>query len=136
MIDPDDPMLKLQLTFDEGRRARPYDDGKGNITIGIGYNLTANGLSDAIIDDLYQVKVAETIDQIRDALPWSERLTPNQQRVLVNIAYNAGVHGLLGFHKMLAALELGDISTAATEVVHSTITSARAERLATQLRTP
>lgn len=125
--------LKGQLIAHEGRRTFPYQDVKGNWTIGIGHNLTANGLPEAIVDALYEWDLARLIDGIDEALPWASVLPPAKYRVLVDIAFNCGVLGLLKFQRMLEALQRGDSRTAALEVVNSQLAPARAARLAALL---
>ncbi len=67
-------------------------------------------------------------------MPWVEHLDAPRFRVLVDIGFNAGIGGLMRFHKMLAAVQKQDYETAATEVVTSTLAPARAQRLAALLR--
>lgn len=141
--------LKTDLTRDEALRTFPYDDatGKplqpgdrlvGKLTIGIGHNLTDNGLPLPIIEDLYEHDVAATLGALAFRLPWFPALDPMRQRALVNVAFNVGVGGLLGFRKMLAALAQQDYETAADELLDSDAARklpARYRRLAQMIRT-
>ena len=70
------------------------------------------------------------INEVFNALPWTQTLGAGPLRAVIDIAYNAGLGGLLGFHKMLAALEAGDTATAARETINSGLAPARAQRLA------
>ncbi len=126
--------LRALLIVHEGRRLKPYRDTKGKITIGIGHNLTDRGLTDAQVDGLFADDLAEVEIEVAAALPWVGRLRPVAYRVVIDVAFNAGVTGLLGFHQMLAALQRGDDETAAREVVNSALAPARAQRLAHLLR--
>ena len=67
--------------------------------------------------------------------PWWRELDPVRAAVLVNIAYNFGVTGLMAFHKMLAAAQAGDWDTAGAEIVDSQIAPNRARRLSVQMET-
>ena len=50
--------------------------------------------------------------------------------MLVDLAYNAGVDGALGFHKALEAMRTGDWATAAREIEASSLSPRRAQALA------
>lgn len=112
-------ILRLQLTRDEDKRARPYVDTKGKITIGIGRNLTDRGLSEAEIQFLFENDVKSSCDDLNQYLPWWKTLSDVRQRVLVNMCFNLGITRLLEFRKMLKALELGNYQLAATEMADS-----------------
>lgn len=49
------------------------------------------------------------------ALDWYAKLDPVRRSVCLDIAYNEGVHGLLNFPHMIAALSRQDWPSAATE---------------------
>lgn len=147
MMTPDDAAaLKAQLTSDEARKPYVYDDATGHRitqgsivvghpTWGLGFDLDAEEICDEAIDAQYDYLMTELEQALYAALPWAANLTAGQTRVLLDVAWNAGLEGLLGFRKMLAALERGDLTTAGNEVVHSTITPARAQRLKALLMT-
>lgn len=146
MIDASDAALKAQLLAHEGLRTYLYDDAtgkplkkgdtlQGNLTGGIGYNFSAHGLPTDAIDLLYDRQVRVLLAGIQHALPWAASLSPSRQRVFVDIAYNAGIDGLLKFEKMLAAAAAGDFSTAAAEILNSHLALGRRQRLALLMRT-
>lgn len=146
MLTPEDlAVLKERLTAEEGRRSDVYDDatGKrirkgtyvlGHPSVGIGHNLDATPLCDAAIDAQYEHDISTVINEMLAALPWTYRLDGTRFCVLVDIAFNAGIDGLLGFHRMLAALENKDYVTAAAEIEHSKIAPNRADRIAEIMR--
>ena len=71
-------------------------------------------------------------------MPWARALSPERQAVLVNMAFNLGIAGLLAFKRMLAACERGEYAAAAREMLDSVWAKqvgARAVRLAEQMRT-
>jgi lysozyme len=71
-------------------------------------------------------------------LPWWGRLDEVRRAVLVVMAYNLGVAGLLKFHRTLAAVEAGDYEAAARGMLGSRWaqqTPARARRTAEAMRT-
>lgn len=67
------------------------------------------------------------MDELQEALhltltkiPVAKKLSQNRLGVLVLMVFNMGVANVLGFTKMLTALENGDYSEAATEILKST----------------
>lgn len=126
--------LKQQLIAHEGLRLRPYTDTVGKLTIGVGRNLTDKGISPDEADQLLEHDISGTINDLLQAMPWVEFLDAPRFRVLVDIGFNAGIGGLMRFHKMLAAVQKRDYETAAKEVIASQLAPARAERLAALMR--
>ncbi len=138
--------LDRQLHAAEGWRPFLYDDatGKritqgstviGHPTIGYGFNLDAIDLPQEAGDVWFATLRTRVINEVFNALPWTQRLGAGPLRVLIDVAYNSGLHGLLGFHKMLAALEAGDLVTAGRELTNSRLAPGRAQRLAALIRT-
>jgi lysozyme len=71
-------------------------------------------------------------------LPWWRNLSPVRQRVLVNMAFNLGMVGLLTFKNTLGAMQNGSYAAAAAGMLSSkwaTQVGVRAERLADMMRT-
>ena len=67
------------------------------------------------------------------ALPWVTQLNEVRQRVLVDMAFNMGIVGLLSFKRTLATIQAGDYQQAATMMLDSRWAGQvgqRAERLA------
>jgi lysozyme len=145
MTPADALALKLQLTAHEGRKNYLYDDATGaritqhsvivgHPTWGIGFDVDATLFCDAAIDAQYDAVLAELIQELTAAVPWAPTLPIGPWRAVIDVAFNVGVHGLLGFHKMLACLQAGNYLNAATELVNSAIAPARAQRLAALMR--
>lgn len=140
----DRTLLEKELTRDEGLRLRPYRDTVGKETIGIGHNLTDLGISVGVAqfllaDDLYGggEGSAKVVVALSNALPWVWTLPPGVQRAVVNITYNIGLAGLLGFHNALARLQAHDYSGAANAFLASRWAAqvgARAVRLTNLIR--
>lgn len=147
MMTTDDlAALDRQLHANEGWRPYLYDDATGKrITQGstvIGHPTIGHGLNLDAIDLPLDVGVAWfatqrtlVINELVNALPWTQQLGSGPFRVLVDLAYNTGIHGLLNFHKLLAALAKGDLVTAQMEVINSQIAPGRAKRLAALMLT-
>lgn len=142
--------LREQIKRDEGRRLDPYVDCcgkswrvcacavKGHLTIGYGRNLDAFGITPEEAELLLDHDEARKLAAVREALPWAEsELSAPRFAVLVNMAFNMGIGGLLAFKKMLAAVRAGDFPRAATEMLDSKWAAQvgiRANRLADQMR--
>ena len=126
-----------QLRRDEGVRLKAYTDTVGKLTIGVGRNLTDVGISDAEVDFLLANDVRSVQDRLSE-FPWYTALDEVRRGAVANMAFNLGVHGLLGFPHMIAALAKQDWVTAADEMANSHWASqvgARAVRLQTQILT-
>lgn len=130
--------LYVELVRDEGLKPKPYTDTAGKLTIGIGHNLTDNGLPLSLINALWSWDVDGVVEELDRYLPWWKTLDEVRQRVVVNLGFNLGIFGLLAFRKTLASLKLGRYDEAADELLQSkwaTQVGARATRLAQMLRT-
>lgn len=138
-MSPDDPLLIAELRRDEGVRYTPYKDTKGIDTVGVGHNLQAMPLgllyplTDAQVDRILEVDLAEVFEALDKHLPWWRGLTLARQRVLANMAFNLGITGLLGFKNTLQEIRRGHYELAAKGMMASkwaTQVGARAKRLA------
>lgn len=102
-----------RLRQEEGFRATLYRDTQGHQTIGYGLNVDA-GISQRVAAAALQAQ----LEELQEALvkyPWYAQLDPVRQSVLVDIAFNNGINGLLHFPHLLAALSRQDWASAATE---------------------
>ena len=129
--------LQKDLIRDEGLRLKPYTDTVGKLTVGIGHNLTDNGLSRAAVDFIYQEDVGATLEWLDVKLPWWRSLDPVRQRVVVNMGFNLGLK-LLDFVHTLTCLESGMWDAAAEGMLASLWArqvGERARRLAEMVRT-
>lgn len=110
---------------DEGYRNYPYKDTKGIVTIGIGYNLEANGLPDDIIEELYRRALTQVILRLDANIPWWRNLSPARQRVMINMCYNMGwcnekrTRGLCTFVNTLEHIKNGEYEQAADHMLRS-----------------
>lgn len=107
-----------ELVLDEGLRLRVYTDTKGIPTIGIGRNLL-KGITREEAYHLANNDIEEAIADLDRAIPWWTDLDEVRQRALTNLCFNMGIARLLGFHKMLAALQVADFVAAAAELLDS-----------------
>ncbi len=90
-----------------------YTDSEGHRTVGYGLNLDV-GISQRVAFAALQAQ----LDELHETLtkyPWYSQIDPVRQSVLLDIAFNDGLHGLLAFPHMLAAISRQDWASAATE---------------------
>jgi lysozyme len=133
--------LERQLRGDEGRRKFVYLDSRGYWTIGIGRLVDerkGGGLRDAEIDFMFRNDVQDRVDALQQVLPWFIFLDIPRQGVLLNMSFQMGVEGLLGFKRTLSYVKQGAYSQAAASMLESLWarqTSSRAHRLAKQMET-
>lgn len=108
--------------IEEGRRAHAYNDATGarvsclpvgNLTIACGVNLET-GLDEEEIDWLSKHRLGK-VETALSAYSWYQHCDQVRQSVLLDIAYNAGVTGLLHFVHMIAAVECCDWKAAQAE---------------------
>lgn len=130
-----------QLRRDEGEVLHAYQDHLGFWTIGIGVLIDkrkGGGITQEESEYLFLNRLREKERVLRNKLPWFARLDDARQGVLLNMAYQMGVEGLLAFKNTLAAVEAGDYKKAAEGMLASKWaqqTPARATRLAKQMET-
>ena len=130
--------IRDQLIRDEGIRLKAYRDTQGLLTIGVGRNLDGVGLYPDEVEYLLDNDLRRVQEQVLIALPWTVSLDEARFGVLLNMCFNLGLRGLLKFREMLSAVETGDWTTAAVEMLDSdwaTQVGDRAVRLAKQMET-
>ncbi len=137
--------LRDQLIAEEGREHRAYPDpltGGAPWTIGVGHTgpEVVKGLvwSDTQIDDVLDSDIELKTRQVLNALPWLPALNEARQAVIIGMAFQMGVAGLLQFKNTLAYVKAGMWAKAADGIRASKWyrqTPNRAERMAKQLAT-
>ena len=130
--------LSAQLSIDEDKRAKPYKDTVGKLTIGIGRNLDDVGLSPDEIQYLLGNDIARVKAELDGAMPWWSQMTDARQNVLANMCFNMGLPRLSGFVNTLAAMQTGKYGAAADGMLASKWAAQvgdRAKRLAATMRT-
>jgi lysozyme len=119
-----------QLIKDEGIRYRPYCDKcskpypcncsePGNLTIGIGRNLQAVGVSRDEIMTMFRNDVKHAVNDLKRTLPFFLDLSTPRQDVLINMRFNMGLRKFLTFEKMIAALVIKDYIEASKQIIDS-----------------
>jgi len=133
--------LKSQLLREEGAESCAYQDSLGYWTIGVGRLIDSRkggGLSNEEIDYLLDNDIKAKTREVLLALPWMEKLNDARQAVLIGMAFQMGMKGLLQFKRALGSIEDGHYNKAAAEMMDSAWarqTFGRAARMAQQMET-
>jgi lysozyme len=134
----DDKALVRQIELHEGLRLKPYRCTAGKLTIGVGRNLEDRGITLSEARMLLANDLADVRNGLLNALPWVAKLDDVRQRVLIDMAFNLGLKGLLEFKRTLAAVQAGQYQQAATMMLQSRWAKQvgqRAERLSRMMVT-
>jgi lysozyme len=133
--------LIRQLRADEGVRPCVYSDHLGFATIGVGRLVDSRkpgaGLRDDEISYLLNNDIDDRIEALTRKLPWFQNLDDARKGVLLAMAFQMGVEGLLGFRNTLQLVMEGKYENAAHGMLNSLWakqTPARAKRLSEQMR--
>lgn len=110
--------LKQLIISHEGYKTHPYLDTKGNITIGVGYNLSARGLPEDFLNQKYDEDVDYYHNKLLADFPWYDGLIDVRKMVLIDMCF-MGYKTFCTFHKMFFALELHKYDIAAEEILNS-----------------
>lgn len=103
--------LEDRIKRHEGFCSVPKPDSKGMFEIGYGHDLTLNqaqeytdpiSVDDA--NDLLCADIAYFKGQLADHLPWVMDIPSPVPDIIIEMLYQMGLKGVLGFHDMLIAL--------------------------------
>ena len=147
------PKLISQLKRHEGCKRDAcgmhvaYRCTAGALTIGYGHNLDANPvpgigptsrLTEEQAERLLVADISTAMGQVERCQPWSAGIEDVRFFVLVNMAFNLGIAGLLAFRGTLDAVKCGDYTNAAARMLKSKWAKhvgSRATELAKQMET-
>jgi lysozyme len=110
-------LVTSRLTTEEGFRSLPYRDSRGFLTIGYGENLDA-GWSKELASLVLTYQAQQIYNQL-NAYGWASGLDDVRMSVILDIAFNTGLHGLLHFVNMLSAVGAKDWQKAHDELLDS-----------------
>ncbi len=111
--------IKSLLKQDEGLRLDLYRDSHDNWTIGYGRNLTDTRITLAEAEYLLDNDIRYRRDQCDLLISSYEDLDEVRQAVLISMAFNLGISGLLKFKRLLVALHFKRWEQAAAEILDS-----------------
>ena len=112
--------LTSRLQAFEGYNRYAYECSAGKITIGYGTMIEPGGYG--IPEDVATLLLEQAIADTRKSLSahlWFRDLNEARQECLIEMAYQMGVFGVLGFSRMIEALTLEDWEQAAREALDS-----------------
>ena len=137
-------IVKL-LAREEGFRSEPYICSEGYPTIGIGWKIGRHNQS---LNDFEVMQISEEAAQaqckaeihelemnLHAVIDCWQDLNEARQAVLISMAYQMGLSGLLKFKNMLAAIETQCWNDAANEGLDSRWAKQTPERAERQVRT-
>lgn len=122
LMKQNDLELIKELRRDEGVIPHAYQDSLGYWTIGVGRLIDkrkGGRLTDEEIDYLLMNDIKECVEDLDKNLPWWRSLSDARRRVLVNMRFNLGMAGLLGFKNTLKFVETGQYKRAAENMLLS-----------------
>jgi lysozyme len=111
--------LKTLLVQHESYKQFPYVDTTGHLTIGIGRNLKDRGIS--LNEALYLLDEDAIYfsNKLSTTLNFWDNLNEARQIALVDMCFNLGLQGLMGFRDMMLAIEANDFDRASQEMLDS-----------------
>ena len=127
-----------QLRLHEGERLKPYRCTAGKLTIGVGRNLDDRGITSDESAYLLSNDIDSHWTELIEHIPWVETLDDIRQRVMLDMAFNMGIFGLLTFRKTLGHIKEGNYALASSAMLESKWArqvGQRAKRLATMMKT-
>jgi lysozyme len=107
------------LVRHEGLKLKVYNDSVGIPTIGVGRNLRDRGLTKDEAMYLLANDIKDFASQLTKALPWYATLPEAAKTVLLDMCFNLGLGGLLGFHTTLDNIKAGNYKAASESMLKS-----------------
>lgn len=133
--------ITKHLRQEEGEVLHSYLDHLGFVTIGVGRLIDerkGGGITPVESAYLLDNDIEAKTKALDKAIPWCNQLAPARKGVLLSMAFQMGVDGLLGFKNTLKLVQQGDYTNAAIAMLRSEWamqTTGRAKRMADQMRT-
>jgi lysozyme len=135
------PQLLRQLQRDEGFKDHAYQDHLGYWTIGFGRLIDERKGGHITLEEglfLLNNDIDNKTEELLKRLPWVNDLDDARKGVLVNMAFQMGVDGLLKFKNTLELIKNGkykEASDAMLDSLWAKQTPNRASRLSAQMKT-
>lgn len=143
-----------RLVYHEGVKLKPYKDTKGKLTIGVGRCIETNpftyeelkavgdwekGITKNAAFFLLRNDIRRVSKECKSNIPFYEELNDGRRYALLDMCFQLGIGGLLGFKKMLAAMSVGNWIEAKEQCLDSKYaredSPKRAERIARTIET-
>jgi len=107
------------ITKHEGVVLHPYIDSVGKETIGVGHNLTDNGISLSTAMFILDEDIATAKNDLYDIFEDFDELPEDVQAVMIDMMFNLGYSRFSKFKRMIAAVKIKDFKVAAKEAKDS-----------------
>jgi len=133
--------LREQLIAEEGNIPYAYQDHLGFWTIGVGILIDkrkGGHLRPEEINFILDNRIALKGAEVDKALPWAKALNEPRRAVLIGMAFQMGLDGLLDFTNTLKLIQAGKYAEAGKNMMLSLWakqTPGRAQRMADQMKT-
>lgn len=133
--------LEDLLIREEGFKPYAYQDHLGYWTIGYGKLIDerrGGGITKEEALYLLRNEINAKTAELRAAIPWIDNLDEVRRTILIAMAFQMGVDGVLGFRRTLGEVEVGNYAQAAANMRQSLWydqTPSRAERMAIAMET-
>ncbi len=129
--------LSKQLQIEEGVRLHLYNDTKGILTIGVGHNIQANGISPAVAELMLAEDIQANVAFL-SRYGWFTGLSDVRKAAIIDMSF-MGIERLLHFVLMIGFLMHASWENAAKEVTDSQwykdVGPTRGMRVATMIET-
>jgi lysozyme len=103
----------------EGVRLFPYHDSTGHLTIGVGRNLNERGITKDEALMMLENDIEDFTIQLSERLYWFDQQPDIAKMVLIDMAFNMGLNGLLTFHNTLEHFKNGNYKEASKSMLNS-----------------
>lgn len=138
-VDNSRSAIKEMLIKDEGWRNKPYRCPAGKLTIGVGHNLDANGLSDDVIEDILDEDIDKAEKFALEVFGSDfHEFKVGRKMAIVSMIFQIGTGGFRKFHRTIKAMKekrWADAADSAMRSLWARQTPARARRVTEMLRT-
>ena len=111
--------IKQMLLKHEGMRTFPYKCSEGKLTIGVGKNLEANGITEEEAMYLLDNDIKRVTDNLDKMWPIWRQLPPKAQMVSIDATFQMGISGWMNFRHTRALMEMGCFLEASEEILRS-----------------
>lgn len=113
------PDYETKIRREEGEKLQMYKCSEGKWTIGVGYNIEDNGISQAVSNLMLKERLEIAISDAKTIIPNFYDLSEVRKIALVDMSFQMGKGRLSGFKNMIQAIEIGAWNVAAIEMLDS-----------------
>ena len=111
--------IKEMLIKNEGLVCQPYHCSAGKLTIGVGRNLDANGISEDEAMYLLENDIKRVIASLdKNWSVWRQLPIPCQE-IAIDCTFQMGITGWMNFRRTRALMEMGAYLEASEEILRS-----------------